>query len=825
MHPHTLASTGSNSNSILRSPIALIGDYYGDSFKDDITEKKLFGIDIVDRKSFTSFKDQPEIPDPKSTSVSFMKIEELPFHCKKRTQLRLIQQDTGGHEAAVVDLTFSPVRSDCLCSIDQGDSLSGSHVIVWKRDKESNLDFQATCKLPIRGCRHVLAHPTTPFVWALADEKNVAVFSSVQSESIQCAAGQFIVGGQEVRGTETILDIAFTSDGGSIIAAVESNQSTHVSLHIWRIENVETEQSLKGAANLTSLVTLNLIQQQEADRLLRIYALDTQNLVTVSTARSKSSSTVSYILQVWNIASIQGFSDDSQRIPVQMVAVELPLFKSRMSQESSSLKNPNLECSLWCEHSSGRYLVLASRRSNFIAVLAVAPASDNLSLYHVTYTNLKAPVVSMNASTILGREHHSSEETTPPNILSTASSSISTSIAATVVSPSEEIHHPAYPSISTSASTNSSNHSTIPLPPDSTRGESPTLNQLPPLAVSLSGINAGKSILDTLTRPNLQQHSQQTSFPQPRVTLSTTAGIAHTTSITEASLPKALLFEPAKNVSILNLIKPNQSGVPRNIPPTASNPNPSKSAEPIPIPITEEISYDIKDETADLSAIHNEKVLASISDVRSLLEEVQKSTMGGLTTILKRTVEMEAKKAVEEGLKSATWKKEVATLKEAVRESVKETLKTSLPAAFKTAFEKTLLPAFQAGTRELFNQIQTAFETGMARMISECSVGLQQTQQVNIELRNEIQELQSMVIRLESNMNEILSRSLELEKAKAGLVSEAVIRAVEKNYMPGLVALLERLTPLQLLAKCSPMVQLCVTQRLAEDMSVNVPQE
>ena len=41
-----------------------------------------------------------------------------------------------------------------------------------------------------------------------------------------------------------------------------------------------------------------------------------------------------------------------------------------------------------------------------------------------------------------------------------------------------------------------------------------------------------------------------------------------------------------------------------------------------------------------------------------------------------------------------------------------------------------------------------------------------------------------------------------------GLVSEAVIRAVEKNYMPGLVALLERLTPPQLLAKCSPMVHI-----------------
>ena len=135
---------------------------------------------------------------------------------------------------------------------------------------------------------------------------------------------------------------------------------------------------------------------------------------------------------------------------------------------------------------------------------------------------------------------------------------------------------------------------------------------------SLSGINAGKSILDTLTRPNLQQQ-QQTSFPQPRVTLSTTAGIAHTTSIAEgltntnrtlphyihsyclsivASLPKALLFEPAKNVSILNLIKPNQTGVPRNIPPTTAYPNPNPSlipaqkfasSEPVPVPITDKV--------------------------------------------------------------------------------------------------------------------------------------------------------------------------------------------------------------------------------------------
>ena len=47
-----------------------------------VSEKKLYGRDISDRKFSTSFFDQSEIPDPKSTSVSFMKVEELPFYCK-----------------------------------------------------------------------------------------------------------------------------------------------------------------------------------------------------------------------------------------------------------------------------------------------------------------------------------------------------------------------------------------------------------------------------------------------------------------------------------------------------------------------------------------------------------------------------------------------------------------------------------------------------------------------------------------------------------------------------------------------------------------------
>ena len=58
-----------------------------------------------------------------------------------------------------------------------------------------------------------------------------------------------------------------------------------------------------------------------------------------------------------------------------------------------------------------------------------------------------------------------------------------------------------------------------------------------------------------------------------------------------------------------------------------------------------------------------------------------------------------------------------------------------------------------------------------------------------------------------------------------GLVSEALHAAVGKKRVVTLVALLERMTPPLLLAKCSPLLQLQITQMLAADMSLNAPQE
>jgi len=58
-----------------------------------------------------------------------------------------------------------------------------------------------------------------------------------------------------------------------------------------------------------------------------------------------------------------------------------------------------------------------------------------------------------------------------------------------------------------------------------------------------------------------------------------------------------------------------------------------------------------------------------------------------------------------------------------------------------------------------------------------------------------------------------------------GLVSEAVLRALEDKDVSITVSLLDRLTPAQVNSQCSNLVRLCITQQLAADMSVSAPEE
>lgn len=51
------------------------------------------------------------------------------------------------------------------------------------------------------------------------------------------------------------------------------------------------------------------------------------------------------------------------------------------------------------------------------------------------------------------------------------------------------------------------------------------------------------------------------------------------------------------------------------------------------------------------------------------------------------------------------------------------------------------------------------------------------------------------------------------------------MRALEDKDVSVTVSLLDRLTPAAVNSKCSNLVRLCITQQLAADMSVNIPEE
>lgn len=128
--------------------------------------------------SFAYENEIDDIPPLKSNNVSFMKVEDLPFYCRnilaisesyicysvtqRKNLLRIINTVIGekvilrGHDSAVLDLKFSPVDSNALCSVDDGDDVTKSHTMVWEKQEQG--DWKITYELPLQA-NIVRAHP------------------------------------------------------------------------------------------------------------------------------------------------------------------------------------------------------------------------------------------------------------------------------------------------------------------------------------------------------------------------------------------------------------------------------------------------------------------------------------------------------------------------------------------------------------------------------------------------------------------------------------------------------------------------------------------
>jgi hypothetical protein len=164
---------------------------------------ELLGNDIFDDYAYISYSTIGKIPESKSNTVSFVKVEELDFNCtsllsvnssficysvtQKKNLLRVIHTESGdkailrGHEFAILDLKFSLLENGILCSVDNGVS-SHPHVIVWKKEEKiietnnNTLIFNPILQLNIRASK-VISHPSLSDYWAVSNNKSFAIFS------------------------------------------------------------------------------------------------------------------------------------------------------------------------------------------------------------------------------------------------------------------------------------------------------------------------------------------------------------------------------------------------------------------------------------------------------------------------------------------------------------------------------------------------------------------------------------------------------------------------------------------------------------------------
>ena len=178
-----------------------------------------------------------------------------------------------------------------------------------------------------------------------------------------------------------------------------------------------------------------------------------------------------------------------------------------------------------------------------------------------------------------------------------------------------------------------------------------------------------------------------------------------------------------------------------------------------------------------------------------------------------------------------------------MKDIVSNTVKQSMTTLFRSNFETCLLPAFQSGTDVLFNKVQTAFEQGMVEMASEGRAVHRENTISTQTLEREVESLKGTVASLEAAIHQLSEKALTNTAANAasaitiavvetpftlldqGRVADAVFAALETKDISITVSVLMKLSPSQVNTDCSNLVRLCITQQLAADMSVNVPEE
>lgn len=201
-------------------------------------------------------------------------------------------------------------------------------------------------------------------------------------------------------------DMCFSTSGRHLVIAAQQERDAACTLLVYKLAGQQ-----QGGAD----GTLQRVFQAEVPVAQFIALQWTQDVIITASASASASSTdtVGYTVNVWRCAveeAAAGSGAWNLNTPVQTVTLQLPRAKN-------TPLSPVLECALSLEPRQQRYLLLTSRCSNLVTCLAVNPSLSKTShpclqgqpLYHATWLNLRAPVISFDVTTVLGQAHHSAE--------------------------------------------------------------------------------------------------------------------------------------------------------------------------------------------------------------------------------------------------------------------------------------------------------------------------------------------------------------------------------------------------------------------------------
>eukprot|EP01038_Epipyxis_sp_PR26KG_P009485 gene9485-12776_t len=400
---------------------------------DDRSESKFFGENISSNNAVSSYLSMQEIPESKTNNVSFMKVEDLHYNCKsivcvsdayicysctqKRNILRLIHTVTGskvilrGHESFILDMKFSSTNQNVLCSVD-----GQNNIIVWElsiqinsENPEQSILTQSIVFQLSFGALRVESHPVISNCFAICDVQSIGVF--IGSKEFSRFSPQQRFADLDMNASfenETVEDIAFSSNGSELVASLLQQDKKSVIIRIWRISPDQT----KLIQLFTTLPSKSPFFDTVFKSPIALRSVNGYLVLASKVSENVDNNDIDYQMQVWSYNT----NAHNPAVLEQTITLKLPLFKSKLLAPSSSLKNPALEFMLLSEPSNTKYLVFTSRKSNLVVSFGVNPRSIDLSnkpsplLFRLTYLDLTAPAISIDVTTILGRDHHSAEE-------------------------------------------------------------------------------------------------------------------------------------------------------------------------------------------------------------------------------------------------------------------------------------------------------------------------------------------------------------------------------------------------------------------------------